>query len=169
MFAGLMSRCTIPLACDAASASATCVLMSSSCSVCIGLSGNALLQALALQLLHHDEGMAVVILNAVDGADVGMVQQRSRPCFPLEALQRLGIAGQIFRNKLQRNVPPQLEIFGLVNHTHATAPELAQDAIVGDCLANHEKTEALERGNVRLCQPLRSTGTVLSGAVKLAI
>jgi hypothetical protein len=42
---------------------------------CHRLSRDALLQALALQLLHHDEGMPVVILNAVNCADIGMIQQ----------------------------------------------------------------------------------------------
>ena len=140
MFAGLMSRCTIPLACDAASASATWILMSSTFSVAIGLSADALLQALALQLLHHDEGMPVVIFNAVDRADIGMIQQRCRPRLSLESFQRFGVAGEIFGNELQRDMPPQLQVLGLVHHAHATAPKLAQDAIVGYCLTDHEKT-----------------------------
>src|SRR5882762_5952476 len=85
--------------------------------------------------------MPVVILNAMNRADIGMIQQRRRPRLPPEAFQRFGVAHKIFRNELQRNVPPQLQVFRLVDHAHATAPELPQDAIVGYCLANHEKTE----------------------------
>src|SRR5208282_2330809 len=102
---------------------------------------DGLLQALALQLLHHDEGVPVVILDTVNRANVGMVQQRRRPRLPREAFQRLGVAHQVFRNELERNVPPQLKVFGLIYHAHTTAPQLAQDAIVGHCLADHESTE----------------------------
>ena len=100
-----------------------------------------LLQALALQLLHHDEGMPVVILNAMNRADVGMVQQRRRPRLAREAFQRFGVARKIFGDELQGDMPPQLQVLGLIHHTHATTPELAQDAIVGYCLADHEKTQ----------------------------
>jgi hypothetical protein len=31
----------------------------------------------------------------------------------------------------------QLEVFGLVHHTHTAAPELLQDAILGDGFADH--------------------------------
>jgi hypothetical protein len=46
------------------------------------MSGNALLQALALQLLHHDERMPVVIFNAVDGADVRDDSAAMPPALP---------------------------------------------------------------------------------------
>src|ERR1022692_3026063 len=105
------------------------------------MSGDALLQALALQLLHHDEGMPVVILNAMNGADVGMIQQRRRLRFSCEAFQRLGVTCKIFWNELQGDMPAQLQVFGLVHNTHATTAELPEDAIVGDGLANHESTE----------------------------
>ena len=36
-------------------------------------------------------------------------------------------------------MPPQFEVFRLVDHTHTTAPKFAQDAIVGDGLADHER------------------------------
>ena len=62
------------------------------------------LQALALELLHHDEGMAVVVFNPVDRADIGMVQQRGRSRLARESFQRLRIAGEIFWNKLERDV-----------------------------------------------------------------
>ncbi len=105
------------------------------------LSRDGLLQALALQLLHHNEGMAAVILNAVNSADVRMIQQRRRPRLPREAFQRFGVAHKVFRDELQGDMPPQLQVLGLVNHAHTTAPELSQDAIVGYGLADHEKTQ----------------------------
>ena len=54
-----------------------------------GLAPDALLQALALQLFHDDEGMAVVVFDFVDGADAGMVQQRGGAGLALKALHGL--------------------------------------------------------------------------------
>src|ERR1039457_191669 len=90
-------------------------------------------------LLRLHEGMSVVVLDTVDGADIGMVQQRRGSCFPLESFQRFGVARKIFWDELQRDVPPQFQVLSLVYDAHATAPELAQDAVVGYGLANHER------------------------------
>ena len=38
------------------------------------LASDPLLQAFPFQLFHHDEGMTVVIINLINGADVGMIQ-----------------------------------------------------------------------------------------------
>jgi len=61
-----------------------------------------LLQAFTLQLLHHDEGMPVVILNAVNCADVGMISIARPPlAFTFESFQRLGRRPtRFFRNEL---------------------------------------------------------------------
>ena len=66
-------------------------------SIAIGVAGDVLLQALPLKLLHDDEGVAVVVFNAVDRADIRMVQQRGGPGLARKTFQRLGIAGQDFR------------------------------------------------------------------------
>src|ERR1700681_1028303 len=108
------------------------------------MAGNALLQALALQFLHNDEGMPVVLFDPVDRADMRMVQLRGCPRLTLETLQGFGVAHQIFRNELERNVAPQLDVFGLVDYAHTTAPQLSQDAIVGDSLAEHERPRSLQ-------------------------
>ena len=89
--------------------------------------------------------MPVVIFNAVDGADIGMVELRRRPRLARKPLQRFGVAGQIFRNKLQRNVPPQLQVLGLIHHAHTTAAQLAKDAVMGDLLADHERRDLTSR------------------------
>src|SRR5208337_597218 len=45
-----------------------------------------------------------------------------------------------FWDELQRDVPPEFQVLGLVDHAHTTAPKLAQDAIVGHGLTDHENT-----------------------------
>src|SRR3979411_2629109 len=109
-----------------------------------GMAGNALLQALTLQFLHNDEGMAVVLFDAMDRADMRMVQLRGCPRLTLETLQRFGVAHKVLGDELERNVASQLDVFGLVDYAHTTAPQLSQDAIVGDSLAEHERPRSLQ-------------------------
>ena len=47
------------------------------------------LQRLAFKQLHGDEGLAFVLVDLVNGADVGMIQGGGRARFTLEALERL--------------------------------------------------------------------------------
>ena len=96
-----------------------------------------LLQALALQLLHHDERMSIVVLDFIDGADAGMVQQGGRPGFSFKALQRLAVTGQVIWKKLQRYVTAQARVFRLIYHAHSPAAQLADDLVMGNDLANH--------------------------------
>ena len=35
---------------------------------------DAVVQSLALQVLHDDEGLSFMLTNVVDGADIGMIQ-----------------------------------------------------------------------------------------------
>ena len=62
---------------------------------------------------------------------------RSSLRFALETGESLGIAGHFVRQKLERDKTVQASIFGFVNHTHATAAELLDDAVVRDGLADH--------------------------------
>ncbi len=104
-----------------------------------GVAGYVLLQALALQPLHHYERMAVIVLDTVNGADVGMVQQRSGPGLAGKSLERLGIAGKVLWNELQGDVAPKFEVLGLINHAHTPAPQFAKDAVMRYLLTNHER------------------------------
>ena len=110
-----------------------------------GVSGDVLLQALALELLHNDEGVAVVVLDAVNRADVGMIQKRGGPGFTRETLERFGIAGKIFGNKLQGDVAAKLQVLGLVDNAHTPASKFAKYAVMGHLLANHGSTATTAR------------------------
>jgi hypothetical protein len=48
-----------------------------------------------------DEGLAFVLPDLVDGADVGVVEGRGGPSFATEALQRLRIPGNLLRQELE--------------------------------------------------------------------
>ncbi len=71
------------------------------------LSGDAVLQRQAVQKLHNEKRMAVLLSNLMDCADIGMVESGSRLRLPLEAGQDVGVFGDVFRQKLQRDKPVQ--------------------------------------------------------------
>jgi hypothetical protein len=98
----------------------------------------ALLKGLAFQLLHDDERMAVVILDVMNDADVGVIQLRGGAGFALETLQSLVVFDEGVRKELEGNAAAEAGVFGLVNDSHTAAPQLAYDAVVGDSLANHK-------------------------------
>jgi hypothetical protein len=50
-----------------------------------------LFQRLAFQQLHGDEGLAFVLVNVVDGADVRMIERRRRASFALGAFPGHGV------------------------------------------------------------------------------
>ena len=80
-----------------------------------------------------------MFLNLVNGADVGVIQRGSGTRFAAEALQRLRVLVEFFREKFERHTAAKLEIFGGVDHTHAAAPELFQNAVMRESLADHYK------------------------------
>src|SRR5712692_9495030 len=119
-----------------------------------GLGGDAVLQRLPFQKLHDDEGPAFIFADVVDGADVGVVEGGGGARFALEALERLAIARKLLGQKLQGDAAAEARVFGLVNHAHAAAPELLNDAIVGNGLADHDpspmrRSRSWKRGSPR--------------------
>lgn len=102
--------------------------------------------------------------NLVNRADVGMVQGRSGAGFAAEAFEGLGILGRIVGEKLEGDEAAELSVFGFVDHTHATAAEQFEDAVVGDGLADHRRSIVKESrfrwGQNRKRSYLRRTGRV---------
>src|SRR5271165_3509909 len=102
--------------------------------------------------------MAVKVGNIVDDADVGMVQLRSSAGLAQEAVEGLAVIGEVVGNELQRHVAAEARIFCFVNHAHAAATELPQEAVVGNGLADQSWGRGFHvGGNVRLRREVRST------------
>ena len=95
-----------------------------------GAAVDAVLERLPIEKFHGDKGVAVLLADIVDGADVGMVQGGGGLRFPLESRESLRIPGDILRQKFQRDEALKARVFGLVNDTHASAAELFDDAVV---------------------------------------
>ena len=108
MFAGLMSRCTMPSACAASSASAISIARSIEASVSSGRPGDAMLQRHAVQKLHGDERLAVLFADFVNGADVGVVQRRCGLGLALKAARGIADRGDFVGQELEGDKPVEL-------------------------------------------------------------
>src|SRR5262249_51815684 len=87
--------------------------------------------------LHDDHGLLIVFFYLMNRADIRVIQSGCRTCFTLKPLQSRGIPDQTLRQELKSYMALQLQVFGLIDHTHAAATELLDDAVVCDCLTDH--------------------------------
>ena len=78
-----------------------------------------------------------------------MAQSRGSLRFALETGQGVLVPGQFVGQELHGDEAMQSGVFGLVDHTHAAATELLNDAVVGDELADHGGRLALWRDDRR--------------------
>src|SRR4029077_7055915 len=69
---------------------------------------DAVLERLAFQQSHGDERNIFESINLVNGADMRMVQSGSGARLALKALNRLGIAGETFRQEFKRHETAEL-------------------------------------------------------------
>ena len=99
--------------------------------------GDAMFQRDPFEEFHGDEGLAILLADIVDGADVGVVECGGSLGFALKAGEGLGIAGNLFGEKFEGDEAAEAGVFGFVDNTHATASKLFDDAVVGDGFANH--------------------------------
>jgi len=87
-------------------------------------------QGLALQQLHHDEGLTG--LRGVEVEDVNhmrMVQLTDDLGFALEAEERCRAVGQMLREHLHRDRTPQAHVLRSIEPTHAAFFHQLDDAI----------------------------------------
>ncbi len=87
--------------------------------------------------LHRDKGVAILVANIVDGADVGMIESGGGLRLPSKSRQRLCISGHLVRQKLECDETVQPRVFGFVNHAHAAAAQFFQNPVVRYCLTDH--------------------------------
>ena len=88
-----------------------------------------------------------VLADFVDRADVRMVERGRGASFAAEPLHRGVVLREVFGEELERNAAAEAGVFGLVDHTHASAPELAQDAIVRNQLVDHSSSGLCSKPN----------------------
>jgi hypothetical protein len=93
IFAGLMSRWTMPSACAASSASAISIARFTKRVVLHRAGADGVLEREPVQELHGVESLAFVLTDLVDSADIRMVQGRGGLGLALETGQRLRVSG----------------------------------------------------------------------------
>ena len=89
-----------------------------------------------------------MFVDFINGADVGMIERRGSAGLALEAAQGVTVFGQLCRQEVEGDETPQLAVLGLIDHTHTSAAELLEYAVMGNGLANHAEDPAF-RGHIR--------------------
>ena len=130
MLAGLMSRWTMPLACAAASAAATCAPYSSAVAIGSGALREHPIERRALDQLHRDEGRARVLVDVVDRDDVRVVEGGGRARLLHEPPVAIGIGRRFWRQHLDGDGPAEPRIDGAVDHAHAAAADFGFETVV---------------------------------------
>src|SRR3954469_5424922 len=64
----------------------------------------------ALELLHADEPLTIGFVDLVNGADIRMIERRSRTGFALETFEGSGIPRQLRRKKFESDAAAELEV-----------------------------------------------------------
>ena len=64
------------------------------------------------------KGLTLVLVDIINGADVGMIQCRCSVGLTLETLEGLWIAREFGGKEFESNRAPQLGVFSLVDDTH---------------------------------------------------
>ncbi len=118
------------------------------------LEGAQLIERAPLDVGQHHEQPARVLLDAVDRADVGMVERGEGAGLTLEARARLGIRREVGMDELEGDLAVKLEVMGEPDLAHAAGAELALDAEVTDRRAEHARENtAMAEGPARFPRP----------------
>src|ERR1700674_262249 len=105
-----------------------------------------MLQGLAVEKLHGDERLPILLANVVNRADVGMVESRCGLGFTLKTGKSLGVFGYFIGQEFQGNEAVQPRVFGLVDYPHPTTAEFLDDAVVRNGLTNHSRGDSTPAG-----------------------
>ena len=95
-------------------------------------------QLAAVHIFHHHKQRIADVFNAVNDADVGMIQSGCRLCLLKEACLRIRIFADAFRKELQRDSAVEFGVVGFVNDAHPALSQFLEDPIVTDNGADHD-------------------------------
>ena len=86
----------------------------------------------AFEQLHHDVEPTLVLADVQDAHDASVLDLRRESGFPEEPLAQLGLGGEIGRQDLQRDAPPEGVVVGPVHHAHGAATDPPEDTVTTD-------------------------------------
>ena len=139
MLAGLMSRWARPASWAKPSAAATSLAISAACLAVSGwLVAQDLGQRAALHVLHGDEVGARVLAPVVDVDDVGVAEVGGRLGLAAEALDEVGVDGELGEQHLDRHLAVEQQVAGEEHVGHTAAPDPLVDlvAVVDETVAS---------------------------------
>jgi hypothetical protein len=101
------------------------------------------IQPQALDELHDVIGQAVLLADAEDRHDVGVVQPGRRFRLAFKALLGAGVEQQVPGQDLEGDVSAQGDLLGLVDDAHAALADFAEDAKVAELLQGKGRRHGL--------------------------
>ena len=137
--AGFRSRCTTAASCAASSPSAICRHTSSASSTGNGPRARLPLQVLARHELEREEPHVPDLVDAVDSADVRVIQRRERLGLAFEAPQPLVVVGQLLGEDLDGDLALEPGVLRAVDLPHPAGSEGAEDLVEREGLAGGER------------------------------
>ena len=130
--AGLMSRCTMPAAWAASSAPAICSRIPEHVGQRQTAGTDAAVERFAGQELHHDEVDAVVLVDFIDGDDIGMIECGRGARLLDEPLTPVRV-GHV-PDHLQRDRPIEARIDRAIDDAHAAGANALDEPVVRQLL-----------------------------------
>ena len=101
---------------------------------------NPLIEPLAFEEGHRDEGLPFKLIDFVDRADIGMVQSRRRLRLTLKTLENVFVRDKVSRQKLQSHRALELGVVRLIDDTHPALTEFVGDLVVRDGSTDHDNS-----------------------------
>ena len=101
-----------------------------------GLSADQMLERFAIQKLHGDECLSVLLADVVNGANIRMIQRGCGLRFALETGKSLRVASNFLRQEFERDEAMKPGVFRFVNDAHPAAAQFFDDAVVGNRASN---------------------------------
>ena len=92
-----------------------------------------------LDELHDEEARFSLILEAIDGGNIGVIESGQEPRLALEAEKPFRVLRNGIRKGLQRNVPMEFRVARPVHLAHAAPPDRSDDLVGADATADLER------------------------------
>ena len=95
-----------------------------------GLVADSLAQGLPFEEFHHEEGLAIVFADVVNGANARMIQGGRGAGFALKTFERRRIFGEVGRQEFESDLAAETRVFGSKNLAHAAAAQGVDDPVM---------------------------------------
>jgi hypothetical protein len=76
-------------------------------------------EGLSFEKFHGNEGLPLVFLDGMDGADSRVVQGRGRTGLAQKSFQGCSVLGAVFLQEFERDTAAEPGVFGFIHQAHA--------------------------------------------------